>query len=87
MIVGKDGVTRAADLKTARGILSRPVQRLHVLEVPDDEVLHESHVDVGESSFDVEEFHVDADNRLDSSDSGYVTRGGRKVKFPSRLLD
>ena len=32
---GKDGLIRKVDLKTSRGIVSRPVQRLRQLEIPD----------------------------------------------------
>ena len=32
---GKDGIVRAADIKTASGVKCRPVQRLHLLETDD----------------------------------------------------
>ena len=33
--VGVDGLIRAADVKTAKGIVTRPIQRLHDLEMTD----------------------------------------------------
>ena len=33
---GRDGVVRAAEIKTSKGLLTRSIQRLHVLEISSD---------------------------------------------------
>ena len=91
---GKDGLIRAVEVKTARGVFKRPVQRLHILEascdLPDvpskSQTLTESRV-----SYDVDsDLSVPTIDDVSGSGAGpvsnispvkqTVTRSGRVVK-------
>lgn len=64
MYPGKDGIIRAVDLKTASGIIKRPIQRLHNLEFVREE---------NENSFSEAP-------RTNEVQDQYVTRAGRVIK-------
>lgn len=66
---GKDGLIRSVKVKTAKGTLLRPIQRLHDLELYND-----SHCNSNDVSEDLVE-----------QPPGSYTRKGRKVKPPDRL--
>jgi len=70
----RDGVQRVARLKTTTGEVTRPVQRLHPLEVRREDSLMKK---MGEQ--------VAAEENV-----GYTekkTRSGRRIKIPSRFMD
>ena len=86
---GKDGVTRSVSLKTAKGVVTRSIQKLHDLEVNDQTASSLSET----LKSDTDNFHVSdeqtcVDNSIktDSDVNNYVSRSGRIIK-PVRKLD
>ncbi|XP_031356633.1 uncharacterized protein LOC116180668 [Photinus pyralis] len=78
---GKDGVCRVAKLRTAKGELSRPIQRIYPLEV--DLVIGK-----GESEKEIVRpiKSLESDNKSEPAEDIKVkTRLGRLVKKPNRL--
>ena len=77
---GKDGVVRAVDLKTARGTLTRPIQRLHSLEICEDK-------DEDLPSFSEASQAPTSVTTQDGTKRGelYTTRAGRNIKPRERL--
>ena len=86
---GRDGVVRCVNLQTAKGVLRRPVQKLHDLEIYYDMSNNneQSHVPYDN--------HVRFDNEVDEEGAGgnketenvaQVSRSGRTIK-PRSLLD
>lgn len=84
LLPGRDGVIRTVELKTKRGVVVRPVQRLHVLEFEHDslapdvssEPLHDPLSCQGESTYK---------DCLPIEKRQVVTSKGRVVKKPARL--
>ena len=91
---GKDGVVRAVEVKTSKGVYKRPVQRLHILEAAshmydhtqDSEAVTETlmggtqNVESGATGFS-----VTPSEPFDSSPKQTTTRCGRVVKPKLRL--
>lgn len=80
LIPGKDGVVRVVKVKTSSGLLTRPIQRLYLLELPPEELsdfLRER--SKGMSSDDLS-------NDPDPPSVPTVTRAGRVVRPPERLV-
>ena len=94
---GKDGIVRSVDVKTCKGVINRPIQRLHDLEISsasesnlNDDVSLANDVDESLS----EPVIVDSDVNNSRNDSANVqtvesnfdvTRRGRVVKAPVKL--
>lgn len=74
LIPGKDGKIRVVMVKTSTGVFTRPLQRLHPLEIPGKEECAISKVKVEE--------HAAAEEKLPEPEQ--VTRSGRIVKKPVR---
>lgn len=72
---GKDGKTRVAKVKTAGGILLRPLQRLYLLEVPSSEFTEVT--TSNPQTVEMQDINVD-------DESAQKTRSGREIKKPQR---
>jgi len=72
LIPGKDGISRVVEVKTASGVLTRPIQRIYPLEVSALE--QDTLLEAVKATPGTEDSKVT------------ITRSGRKVKVPSRLL-
>jgi len=73
---GRDGAIRVATVKTTKGIVLRPVQRLYFLEVVENESEKRS---VNRHCVDKQ-----SDSEMKPSEIPYNTRAGRLVKKPKR---
>uniref|UniRef100_A0A8D8ZD83 DUF5641 domain-containing protein n=1 Tax=Cacopsylla melanoneura TaxID=428564 RepID=A0A8D8ZD83_9HEMI len=103
LVKGNDESVRMVRVKTASGVLSRPVQRLYLLEtVQSDgeplvqpEPVIEPDVDMQHEDVSVSSNHVDNDYQYDSQEvrnlevgtPEKLTRKGRSARKPSRFLD
>ena len=82
---GRDGIIRSADIRTKRGILTRPIQKLHDLELAEAD---SAPIDQNESNQHGTDF-APADRMPEAAESSasgenLVTRSGRRVKPPNR---
>ena len=78
---GRDGLVRAADVKTKRGVYTRAVQRLHNLEVAGEPDADVDVPEIGMTAQPVPESVVtDGSDVASAGDKQYVTRYGRVVK-------
>ena len=82
---GRDGIRRSADIRTKRGILTRPIQKLHDLELAEAD---SAPLDQNESNQHGTDF-APADRMPEAAESSasgenLVTRSGRRVKPPNR---
>jgi len=75
LIPGRDGIVRTVRVKTHHGMLLRPIQRLYPLEVSSSEEVHAI-----QEKKQKQEIAV-------IPDADFVTRVGRKVNRPKRLLE
>lgn len=73
---GKDNIVRSVKVKTSRGVILRPIQKLHDLEVQDNDC----NVDLK----DVASHYVEDNVQGDEICSDIYTRAGRRVKAPER---
>lgn len=82
LIPGRDGEIRVVRLKTASGVLFRPVQRVYPLEIRAEQAQRKSELLSNNSG--------GTETRMTVQDSGVVklvqTRCGRKVQIPARYL-
>ena len=79
LIPGRDGIVRVARVKTQRGSLPRPLQRLYPLEMSSSDA---------DSIVDSLEQHVDAQRIVPGHcDTDVVTRSGHRVSKPKRLVE
>ena len=98
LYVGRDNKVRAVDLKTATSMLSRPIQKLHKLELYSSENFNSNFNDdlgtdpQGEAhmAFNDQETSVEKEASVENedghqSDSITVTRSGRVSKPPDRF--
>lgn len=76
LIPGKDGMVRTARVKTLHGMLLRPIQRLYPLEVLSSEEIRAIQIE-RKQKYEV----------ADIPDADVVTRAGRKVNRPKKLLE
>ncbi|KAG1664055.1 hypothetical protein GQR58_020001 [Nymphon striatum] len=75
---GKDGVARSAQLKTSKGLIIRPTQRLHLLEITEAQQLGDTDIsDEKENCVEGTTGSEEAKNRI--SQSGII------IKKPKRL--
>jgi len=95
MIPGRDGLIRVLILKTEKGVLKRPIQRVYPLEIARQELninreLHEKanpeefNKDIKEDNFEkkpIEHFVDKPENR----ETNVTTKSGRIVRKPERL--
>jgi len=81
LIPGRDGEVRLVKLRTASGVLLRPIQRVYTLEVHEEEPLRPDQM-----SADMTQETV-ASLEKDSGTKGVrgQTRSGREIKLPSRF--
>jgi len=85
LIPGRDGEVRLVKLRTASGVLLRPIQRLYPLEIYEEELPISDQTSVGVT----QEAEAPAgsigqkDNGLKGT--GVRTRSGRKIKLSSRF--
>ena len=83
---GKDGILRSVNVKTSQGIINRPIQRLHNLEISSfdsdtvAEIAHTNYDAVADISQDSSEVVSDPKGSLE-----YHTRKGRIIKAPVKL--
>ena len=84
LLPGRDGLVRTIELKTAKGILVRPIQRVHAYELDDD---NESDYVLEESNQDKPDEDQSVNEGLSTFSNGRlgVTKRGRIVKPPNRL--
>lgn len=89
LIPGKDGVIRTARVKTKSGSFLRPIQRLFPLEVDNSEfVPRKSEQPALDSSTEARKPEAATSQRTNHSAVRVtVTRHGRTVKKPQKLLD
>jgi len=80
LLPGKDGIVRAVELKTAKGFLNRPVQRLHDLEVSTC-VSSLPGVDGGSDSSAVERSDVPRQGKVTVTRSGRVSKPRKKLNL------
>jgi hypothetical protein len=87
---GKDGVARAADLRTRFGIRTRAIQRLYNLEIdgpmPDESLLNENTTRDDNAIEDKPSDELPANN-VDSEGSNVVSRPKRLRKVPKKFDD
>ena len=69
---GRDGLIRAADVKTDRGIFKRPIQKLHRIAFPDESCVEEI---------------VSADELPSANDLCSKSRFGRSLRPPERFVE
>ena len=83
---GKDGVVRSVNVKTSKGVVCRPVQRLHNLEISSAESITTDPCDALPST-DASPADAQASSESCSTvqSSPYVSRTGRTVKPPNKL--
>ncbi|KAK3878755.1 hypothetical protein Pcinc_016567 [Petrolisthes cinctipes] len=74
---GKDGLIRGVTIKTAKGIIQRPIQKLHDLEIQ-----YKSHCNESVNNLERGE---DVSDQIIVGSSDTFSRKGRKVKPPQRL--
>ena len=90
LIVGIDGNVRVVRLKTANGELIRPIQRVYPLEVSDpDTPIDESKNcarDCKPNMSKMNEIQTSERNVTDDGENVRITRSGRVVKQPERLM-
>jgi len=82
LIPGRDGVERVVKLKTATGGLTRPIQRIYPLEIPNN-VREEDPVIKKAKEERFPEIKVE----LDPINPVTVNRSGRLVKLPLRFME
>ena len=93
---GKDGLVRMVKVRTSSGVLSRPIQKVCLLEMCDveearslkkssglDSCQDASVEDPGASSSNTD--LVEESESVTDLPSGYTSRSGRKIKVPTRL--
>jgi len=81
LIPGRDGEVRLVKLRTASGILLRPVHRVYPLELPGEETGRPSQGSAGMARETVTSTKKDSETK---SVRGQ-TRSGREIKLPSRF--
>lgn len=74
---GKDNIVRSVKVKTSRGVILRPIQKLHDLEVQENDC----NVDLKDVASHNVEDNVQGDEEICSD---IYTRVGRRVKAPER---
>ncbi|KAK3873849.1 hypothetical protein Pcinc_021180 [Petrolisthes cinctipes] len=74
---GKDGLIRGVTIKTAKGMIQTPIQKLHDLEIQ-----YKSHCNESVNNLERGE---DVSDQIIVGSSDTFTRKGRKVKPPQRL--
>ncbi|KAK4324412.1 hypothetical protein Pmani_004972 [Petrolisthes manimaculis] len=85
---GRDGIVRSVNVKTAKGMLCRPVQKIHDLEICYDVNSAEENSEVPVECPDEEVDKVDTDenDETENPEQVKVSRSGRVVK-PRTVLD
>lgn len=95
LIPGRDSIVRTARVKTQNGVLLRPIQRLHPLELSTVEKsdlltnkLSEIVPAVPIMAIDTQpERDHDSEHAESSRPTHLITRSGRKINKPKRLID
>jgi hypothetical protein len=78
---GRDGEARLVKLKTASGVLLRPIQRVYPLELQGEEPVRP-----GQMSADMAQDRVISQEKDNETKCVRCqTRSGRKIKLPSRF--
>ena len=78
---GKDGIIRAVSVKTSKGVFTRPIQKLHDLEL-DSEVSHET-VDPPQTVLVEQSPIIPPEEIVDTPVRS--TRSGRTVRAPPKM--
>ena len=93
ILPSKDNLTRSVKIKMAKGIVQRPVQELHDLEVQStsvidqiDEIIHDKNdvttvIHISDDVDKLEDKNVDV---KDVDQNSYRTRFGRTIRNPDR---
>ena len=85
---GKDGLCRAADVKTSAGVKTRAIQRLYNLEIGHHELSsEESSTQDSESSVTCDQDPESSIHMAGSAPKPSHSRSGRAVKLPEKLQD
>ena len=80
---GKDGIIRAVSVKTSKGIFTRPIQKLHDLEL-DSEVSHEKElVDLPQAVLLETSPIVPQEEKIDAPE--HSTRSGQAIRAPTKM--
>jgi hypothetical protein len=87
LIIGRDGVIRVAKVKTSRGVLIRPVQRLYALEMSPDEGTRLSNVTEHGNSKEQSEDDKSHTSFGNKQVIPTTSRSGRKIVTPVRYQD
>ena len=86
---GKDGIIRAVDVKTSKGVFTRAIQKLHYLEMDSEDPYESDLVAEVDSRVpyepDVINEKSDDYNVKDVSKENPTTRSGRAVKAPKKM--
>ncbi|KAK3896281.1 hypothetical protein Pcinc_000025 [Petrolisthes cinctipes] len=85
---GRDGIVRSVNVKTAKGMLCRPVQKIHDLEICYDvnSAGENSEVPVECPDEEVDKVDTDKNDETENPEQVKVSRSGRVVK-PRTVLD
>ena len=85
---GRDNQVRSVDLQMSKGVLTRPVQRLHRLEIHDaapTDVEVDSDIHETPSSHEAVDINNTLSHGTDDTNQGYiVTRSGRISRRPNK---
>ncbi|XP_013390867.1 uncharacterized protein LOC106159196 [Lingula anatina] len=91
---GRDGLVRSVEVKTSKGLITRPIQKLHDLEIssgvgleslPVEPELDDQGVNIstGKQQFDTD--HALSPNNTTETETAQYSRYGRKIKKPTIL--
>ena len=78
---GNDGIIRAVSVKTSKGVFTRPIQKLHDLELDSQVSMERNLVETPESV--LVEPPVVPNSQCDNTPR--TTKSGRQVKAPQKL--
>ncbi|XP_076030380.1 uncharacterized protein LOC143018676 [Oratosquilla oratoria] len=87
LLPGRDGIVRCVNVKTAKGVLCRPVQKLHDLESCFETNSVNENIENPLECFMPDEEDVARDESAESLEQVKSSRNGRVVKPPCVLLD
>ena len=83
---GKDGFVRAVKIRTAKGFLTRPIQRLHMLEIESESEAQPKGVQNDNSHSDIALANENVEQNIGKEDKIQRSSFGRTIK-PAKRLD
>jgi len=81
LIPGRDGEVRLVKLRTASGVLLRPIQRVYPLEMHEEEPLRPGQMSADMAQETITSLEKDSETKCVRGQ----TRSGREIKLPSRF--